>query len=117
MTSNAQAKLAARYGAPTISALQQWNDTIDQLLEHRSVRAFTDQPLPGGTLETLVAAAQSASTSSNLQVWSVVAVQEGIAKAASRRWPATSPTSIKRHCSWSGLPICPASRASQTSMG
>lgn len=77
MTSNAQAKLAARYGAPNISALQQWNDTIDQLLEHRSVRAFTDQPLPEGTLETLVAAAQSASTSSNLQVWSVVAVQEG----------------------------------------
>lgn len=77
MTTNAQAKLAARYGAPTISALQQWNDTIDQLLEHRSVRAFTDQPLPEGTLETLVAAAQSASTSSNLQVWSVVAVQEG----------------------------------------
>gem|GEM_PF-2096580 len=77
MTPNAQAKLAARYGAPNISALQQWNDTIDQLLEHRSVRAFTDQPLPEGTLETLVAAAQSASTSSNLQVWSVVAVQEG----------------------------------------
>jgi len=77
MTTNAQAKLAARYGAPNISALQQWNDIIDQLLQHRSVRAFTDQPLPEGTLETLVAAAQSASTSSNLQVWSVVAVQEG----------------------------------------
>ncbi|HDS1743921.1 MULTISPECIES: oxygen-insensitive NADPH nitroreductase [Pseudomonas] len=76
MTTNAQAKLAARYGAPEISPLQQWNETIDQLLEHRSVRAFTDQPLPDGTIEALIAAAQSASTSSNLQVWSVVAVQD-----------------------------------------
>ncbi|CAI3803240.1 hypothetical protein GLGCALEP_03188 [Pseudomonas sp. MM221] len=75
MTTNAQSKLAARYGAPNISPLQQWNDTIDQLLEHRSVRAFTGQPLPDGTIQTLIAAAQSASTSSNLQVWSVVAVQ------------------------------------------
>lgn len=75
MTTNAQSKLAARYGAPDISPLQQWNETIDQLLEHRSVRAFTDKPLPDGTIETLIAAAQSASTSSNLQVWSVVAIQ------------------------------------------
>ncbi|MFC3606780.1 NADPH-dependent oxidoreductase [Stutzerimonas tarimensis] len=76
MTINAQSKLAARYGAPGVSPLKPWNDTIDQLLDHRSVRAFTDQPLPEGTIETLIAAAQSASTSSNLQVWSVVAVQD-----------------------------------------
>lgn len=43
--------------------------------DHRTVRAFTDQPLPDRAIETLIAAAQSASTSSNLQVWSVVAVQ------------------------------------------
>lgn len=77
MTATAQPKLAARYGAPDITPLKQWNNTLDQLLDHRSVRAFTDQALPEGTIETLVAAAQSASTSSNLQVWSVVAVQEG----------------------------------------
>lgn len=81
MTGNAQSKLAARYGAADISPLKPWNETIDLLLEHRSVRAFTDQPLPEGTIETLVAAAQSASTSSNLQVWSVVAVQDGDRKA------------------------------------
>ncbi|MGN8260186.1 oxygen-insensitive NADPH nitroreductase [Pseudomonas sp. SMSB3] len=76
MGNDSQARLAARYGAPQIAALKQCNATIDQLLEHRSVRAFTDQPLADGTLETLIAAAQSASTSSNLQVWSVVAVQD-----------------------------------------
>ncbi len=76
MTANAQSKLNARYGAPDIPPVTQWNEVIEQLLDHRSVRAFTDQPLPEGTIETLVAAAQSASTSSNLQVWSVVAVQD-----------------------------------------
>lgn len=70
-------KLTARYGTPDISPLTQYNQIVEQLLDHRSVRAFTDQPLPEGTIETLIAAAQSASTSSNLQVWSVVAVQDG----------------------------------------
>jgi nitroreductase len=81
MTLNPQSKLAARYGVPDVSPLIPWNQTIDQLLDHRSVRAFTDQPLPEGTLETLIAAAQSAATSSNLQVWSVVAVQDSERKA------------------------------------
>ena len=49
---------------------------LDTILNHRSVRAFLPRALPEGTLELLVAAAQSASTSSNLQFWSVVAVQE-----------------------------------------
>ncbi|MEE4742356.1 NADPH-dependent oxidoreductase [Pseudomonas alliivorans] len=73
----AHSKLTARYGTPDISPLTQCNEVVEQLLDHRSVRAFTDQPLPEGTIETLVATAQSASTSSNLQVWSVVAVQDG----------------------------------------
>lgn len=54
----------------------QWNETLDLILAHRSHRNFLDQPLPEGALETIVAAAQSASTSSNLQVWSVVAVED-----------------------------------------
>lgn len=54
----------------------QWNATLDVLLAHRSHRAFLPQKLPEGALETIVAAAQSASTSSNLQAWSVVAVED-----------------------------------------
>jgi nitroreductase len=53
-----------------------WNEVIATILGHRSVRAFLPTPLPEGTLERLVAAASSASTSSNLQTWSVVAVED-----------------------------------------
>jgi Nitroreductase family len=53
-----------------------WNDTLATILSHRSVRAYLPDPLPAGTIETLVTAAQSASSSSNLQLWSVVAVED-----------------------------------------
>ena len=67
--------LALRYG--TQAAMPSvWNATLATLLGHRSVRAYTDQAVSAETIDTLVAAAQSASTSSNLQVWSVVAVQD-----------------------------------------
>jgi nitroreductase len=49
---------------------------IARLLSHRSVRQYLPKALPAGTLELLVAAAQSAATSSNLQLWSVVAVED-----------------------------------------
>ena len=54
----------------------QWNETLDLILAHRSHRNFLPEKLPEGALETIIAAAQSASTSSNLQVWSVVAVED-----------------------------------------
>ena len=53
-----------------------WNRTLSDLLSHRSVRAYLAKPLPSGVLELLIAAAQSAATSSNLQTWSVVAVED-----------------------------------------
>lgn len=55
--------------------------TIEGQLQHRSVRAYTDDPLPEGTLETIIAAAQSAASSSNLQAWSVIAVTDPDLKA------------------------------------
>jgi nitroreductase len=58
----------------------QWNETLDVLLAHRSVRAYRPDPLPDQTLELLVAAAQSAASSSNLQTWSVVAVTDPVRK-------------------------------------
>lgn len=54
----------------------QWNETLDTLLAHRSHRHYLPQRLPEGALETIISAASSASTSSNLQVWSVVAVED-----------------------------------------
>jgi nitroreductase len=65
-----------RYGTDIPRTLDHVNDTIEKLLSHRSVRAYRSGPLDEGTLELLVAAAQSASTSSNLQAWSVVAVED-----------------------------------------
>lgn len=59
----AHSNLTARYGTPDISPLTQCNEIIEQLLDHRSVRDFSDRRLPEGTVETLIAAAQSASTS------------------------------------------------------
>jgi nitroreductase len=76
-----QKRLASRYGQPDIEVPGNWSPMLDQLLDHRSVRAFTDAPLTEGTLEALIAAAQSAASSSNLQVWSVVAVQDTARKS------------------------------------
>jgi nitroreductase len=67
--------LHRRYGAVLPSA-GPWNETIALLLDHRSVRGFLPDPVPEGTLETLIAAAQSAATSSNMQLWSAIAVSD-----------------------------------------
>lgn len=70
------ARLHDRYRDAALSAPTAWNATLDTLLAHRSVRAYLPDALPAGTLELLVAAAQSAASSSNLQPWSVVAVED-----------------------------------------
>jgi nitroreductase len=74
--------LARRYGAEASPAVGPWNEHIGLLLSHRSIRGYRADALPTGTLETLIAAAQSAATSSNLQTWSVVAVTDPDKKAA-----------------------------------
>ena len=73
----------ARYGAaaPELPATLAENDVLATLLGHRSVRAYRPDPLPPGTLELLVAAAQSAASSSNLQAFSVVAIEDPERKA------------------------------------
>lgn len=75
-----QDALAARYGGP-VPPPGVWNETLDLLLAHRSVRRYLPQQLPDGALEAAIAAAQSAATSSNLQVWSVIAVEDDARKA------------------------------------
>lgn len=71
----------ARYGQEILPHLPKLNATIETLLLHRSIRHFLEAPLPPNTLELLIAAAQSAPTSSNLQMWSVVAIEDGARKA------------------------------------
>lgn len=67
--------LRSRYGESAFNAEVDWNDCLNVLLSHRSIRAYLSKHLPSGTIELLISAAQSASTSSNLQTWSVVAVE------------------------------------------
>jgi nitroreductase len=67
--------LRQRYGA-ALPPAGPWNETIAVMLDHRSVRGFLPDPVPAGTLETLIAAAQSAATSSNMQLWSAIAVSD-----------------------------------------
>lgn len=52
------------------------NVVVQALLRHKSVRRYLDRPVPGAVLQAAIAAAQSASSSSHLQAWSVIAVED-----------------------------------------
>jgi nitroreductase len=84
-TQTLHALLRERYGdswSPASHATDDSaGDVIQALLSHRSVRNYSAQPLPADILQTIMAAAQSASSSSNLQAWSVVAVRDAARKA------------------------------------
>lgn len=58
------------------------NPTIETLKGHRSIRRFEGRALPEGLLEELIACGQRASTSSNLQAYSVIHVADPERKAA-----------------------------------
>jgi nitroreductase len=75
-----QSGAAHRYGDPG-TVLQVSSAVLDLQLAHRSVRRFGPRAITDEELTALVAAAQSAPTSSNLQPWSVVAVRDPARKA------------------------------------
>lgn len=61
-----------RYGQPL-------PDNVPDLglyMAHRSVRKFADTPVSRAVIQGLIASAQSASTSSNLQLWTAISVQD-----------------------------------------
>jgi len=70
-----------RYGAGNAPSRLPLTPAIELMLMHRSVRGYRPDALPEGALESIIAAAQSAATSSNLQTWSVVAVSDPARKA------------------------------------
>lgn len=55
---------------------ESWNETLDLILSHRSVRGYLPDALPDDLLPAIIAAASSAATSSNLQTWSLIAVTD-----------------------------------------
>lgn len=76
MTDRFSALWEERYG-PDVSVPSVTPDAItESLMAHRTVRAYLDTPLPEGALEAAIAAAQSASSYCNMQIWSVVAIED-----------------------------------------
>lgn len=55
---------------------------IEGFLTHRSVRKYSDKEVSREIIEQIVAAGQSASTSSNLQLFSLVSVQDPVKREA-----------------------------------
>lgn len=68
--------LSERYGSTQAPVAGEGNDVLMAMLEHRSIRAYTGEPVAPEAVAAMVAAAQSASSSSNLQVWSAVSVTD-----------------------------------------
>lgn len=65
----------------------QSNPTLETILSHRSIRKFTEQPIPQEILSTLIDAGRRASTSNNLQCVSIIRVtdaqiREGLKQAS-----------------------------------
>lgn len=74
--------LHSRYGDRQSFVATEWNTALETLLSHRTVRSYLPTPVPYHLVQLAVSAAQSAPTSSNLQAWSVVAVQDPERRAA-----------------------------------
>ena len=99
----------ARYGEVATRPLPPVPAVLAALLAHRSVRAYTDQPVDDEALELAIAAAQSASSSSNLQPWSVIAVRDPARRArlaelaGGQRHVAEAPLFLAWVADWSRL--------------
>lgn len=52
------------------------NPTIQQLTRHRSIRKYKPDPIPQDALDAILLSAQMASTSSNVQAYSVIGVTD-----------------------------------------
>lgn len=70
-----------RYGTDAPDGLP----NLHSFLDHRSIRRYSDKEIPEATMAGLVAASQSASTSSNLQLWSIVSVQDPVRRTEMTR--------------------------------
>jgi nitroreductase len=71
-------RLLARYGTENDESKTPvaWNETMDLLVRHRSVRQFLPRDIDDATINALAVAAQSAASGSNLQMWSVIEIRD-----------------------------------------
>lgn len=73
--------IQARYRDPALAGAVAMNPVLQTILSHHSCRAFLPTPIAPATLAAIVAAASSAATSSNLQVWSLMVVEDPARKS------------------------------------
>jgi len=57
------------------------NPTLAVIESHRSIRAYKPEPVPDALIETIVAAGQRASTSSNMQLTTAIVVKDATKRA------------------------------------
>ncbi|GAA1851362.1 nitroreductase family protein [Microbacterium koreense] len=72
----ASPSLTARYAAPPTVPADVLTEVIAQQLRHHSVRRFASTDVGEHEMTAIIAAAQSASTSSNMQSWSVIEIRD-----------------------------------------
>ncbi|WP_201716743.1 oxygen-insensitive NADPH nitroreductase [Rossellomorea arthrocnemi] len=52
------------------------NETIETILNHRSIRHFKNEPLTNEQIRTIISSAQAASTSSYIQAYTIIGVKD-----------------------------------------
>lgn len=65
--------------------------TVAELLNRRSLRRYTDEPVPEELLEVLLACAQSAPAKSDLQQYSIIVVEDPKAREVIGGWEGAAP--------------------------
>lgn len=56
------------------------NDTIQTLLDHRSIRSYMDKPLTNEQIQLIVQSAQAAATSSYVQAYTIIGIKDATKK-------------------------------------
>lgn len=56
--------------------MEEVNQVIETILNHRSIRSFEDRPLTQEQIQTIVESAQAASTSSFIQAYSIIGITD-----------------------------------------
>jgi nitroreductase/FMN reductase (NADPH) len=76
------------------------NEVIDLLMDHRSIRQYEEKPIPEEVVETILRCAQMAPTSSYLQAYSIIRVndpekREALKKASGgQQWVTDAPLAL-----------------------
>ncbi|MCX4472109.1 nitroreductase family protein [Micromonospora sp. NBC_01655] len=71
---------APEYGVPPEAALPRVRDFAQTMISRRTVREFSDRPIPAGVLEQALRAAASAPSGANRQPWRFVVVTDPAVK-------------------------------------